>query len=56
MLVQVGYTQLVNMVPGMLGAKHAPGATQAPGWIPCGLPTSVTSSPERTWAVIERGL
>jgi hypothetical protein len=49
MLAREGYRDLVNLSGGLHSATDMSGNVVEPGWIACGLETTRTPGPGRTW-------
>lgn len=50
MLVQAGYSDVLNMRGGFGGARDQEGRTVSPGWSQCGLPLCTSCDAEHTYA------
>jgi len=50
MMVQAGYTDVVNMQGGFGGMRDQTGRTVVPGWSECGLPVCKDCGPENSYA------
>ena len=46
---QQGYTHLVNMAGGFLGATDMSGNVVEPGWVACGFESAKECEPGRAW-------
>jgi rhodanese-related sulfurtransferase len=55
LLVQAGYSRIVNMQGGFGGARDQQGRTVVPGWGECGLPICRDCGPDTSYAVLRTG-
>ena len=55
MLLDAGFSHVVDQHPGWDGSKDARGRLLEPGWAKLGLPAETDADDERTWSALRRG-